>query len=82
MEGEARRSGRRKRRVGVIRHGKWSTRVVSSGGKRFYQAYRLIDVNRVNVEGNRETRGGYYESLFDAELLAARLNEEERRNER
>lgn len=60
-----------------IRHSEWrvDTRIVA--GKRFYQVYRLIDKNRVNVEGNRETRGGYYERLFDAEKLAATLNAEE-----
>ena len=61
------------------RHGKWTTEAAISGGKRFSQVYRLIDVNRANVERNRETKGGYHERLFDAELLAARLNEEERR---
>ena len=44
-----------------------------------HQVYRLIDKNRVNAEGNRETRGGYYERLFDAERLAATLNAEERK---
>lgn len=53
------------------------TRIVA--GKRFHQVYRLIDKNRVNVEGNRETRGGYYERLLDAEKLAATLNAEEKK---
>lgn len=55
-------------------HNKWKTRVVITAGKRFYQVYRLIDEKYGDTEANRETRGGYYEQLIDAELLAARLN--------
>ena len=55
-------------------HNKWKTRVVITAGKRFYQVYRLIDEKYGDAEVNRETRGGYYEQLIDAELLAARLN--------
>ncbi len=51
------------------------TKVVA--GKRFYQVYRLIDEHRTPTDGNRETRGGYYESYRDAEALARRLNTEE-----
>ena len=61
-------------------HSSWliDTKIVA--GKKFYQVYRLIDKNRVNVEWNRETRGGYYERLFDAEKLRATLNAEEARS--
>lgn len=56
---------------------KWKTRKLISGGKGFYQVYRLIDTKYGENDLNRETRGGYYERLFDAEMLAARLNNEE-----
>ena len=58
-------------------HSKWKTRTVITAGKKFYQVYRLIDDHRADVETNRETRGGYYERLYDAEHLAAVLNAEE-----
>ena len=60
------------------RHSKWMTRALWSAGKRFYQVYRLIDTKYGFCERNLETIGGYYERHFDAEMLAARLNEEER----
>ena len=62
-----------------IEHSEWRTRQITIAGKKMHQVYRLIDKNRVNAEGNRETRGGYYERLFDAERLAATLNAEERK---
>jgi len=62
-----------------IEHSEWRTRQITIAGKQMHQVYRLIDKNRVNAEGNRETRGGYYERLFDAERLAATLNVEERK---
>lgn len=62
------------------RHSEWRVDTHIVAGKRFHQVYRLIDKNRVNVEGNRENRGGYYERLFDAEKLAATLNAEEARS--
>ena len=61
----------------MSKHSKWTTRTVISAGKRFYQVYRLIDTKYGHCERNRETRGGYYERLIDAEMLAARLNAEE-----
>ena len=45
-------------------------------GKTFYQVYRIRNVNGIDHSGNRETRGGLYESRMDAEKLAATLNEE------
>ena len=51
------------------------TKIVA--GKQFYQVYRLIDKHRTPTDGNRETRGGYYENFRDAETLARRLNTEE-----
>lgn len=59
------------------RHSEWkiSTNVVA--GKKFYQVYRIRDLNEVEHSGNRETRGGLYESRRDAEALARRLNSEE-----
>lgn len=43
-------------------------------GRIFYQAYRLNDVCADNVEKNRETEGGYYDTRKEAEDLAALLN--------
>ena len=62
-----------------IEHSEWRIWPVTIAGKQMYQVYRLIDKNRCNAEINRETRGGYYERLFDAERLAATLNAEERK---
>lgn len=56
-------------------HSEWriSTNIVA--GKEFYQVYRLLDVNEIDHSGNRETRGGLYDSIRDAK--ARRLNTEE-----
>ena len=59
-----------------ISHSLWRITTREVAGKKFYQVYRLIDKNRVDVEGNRETRGGYYEHYRDAEALARLLNTE------
>lgn len=61
-------------------HSEWriSTNVVA--GRKFYQVYRIKDLNEVDHSGNRETRGGYYERLLDAERLRATLNAEEARS--
>lgn len=58
-------------------HSEWriSTNIVA--GKEFYQVYRLLDVNEIDHSGNRETRGGLYDSIRDAKALARRLNTEE-----
>lgn len=45
-------------------------------GKMFYGVYRIRDINDVDHSGNRETRGGWYETREEAEALAAKLNEE------
>ena len=59
------------------RHSEWKVSSNRIAEKTFYQVYRLSDVNEVDHSGNRETRGGLYESRIDAERLAAVLNEEE-----
>lgn len=58
-------------------HSEWRISTNPIAGKKFYQVYRIIDVTEVEHSGNRETRGGLYESRIDAEKLAATLNEEE-----
>ena len=57
-------------------HSSWkiSTNIVA--GRELYQVYRIINVNEPDHSGNRETRGGLYESRIDAEKLAATLNAE------
>lgn len=58
-------------------HSEWriSTNVVA--GRKFYQVYRIKNLSEPDHSGNRETRGGLYESRRDAEALARRLNSEE-----
>ena len=58
-------------------HSSWkiSTNIVA--GRELYQVYRIINVNEPDHSGNRETKGGLYDRLHDAEALARRLNTEE-----
>ena len=58
-------------------HSEWRVTCNPIAGKNFYGVYRLRDKDAVDHSGNRETRGGYYESRIDAERLAATLNAEE-----
>ena len=58
-------------------HSEWRISTNPVAGKKFYQVYRIIDVDQIDHSGNRETRGGFYESRRDAEALARRLNTEE-----
>ena len=44
-------------------------------GKTFYQVYRLYDKQKIDHNGNRETKG-MYETREEAERLAKLLNEE------
>lgn len=54
----------------------WRTMPVEVAGRTFYQAYRLMDLCADDTRKNRETYGGYYETLQEAESLAERLNKE------
>ena len=45
-------------------------------GRTFYGVYRIRDINDIDHSGNRETRGGWYETREEAERLAETLNEE------
>lgn len=45
-------------------------------GRTFYGVYRIRDINDIDHSGNRETRGGWYETREEAERLADKLNEE------
>ena len=58
-------------------HSEWKISTNIMAEKKFYQVYRIIDINETDHSGNRETRGGYYERLKDAKALARRLNTEE-----
>ena len=60
------------------RHGvsEWRVSCNPVAGKEFYQVYRLRDKDAIDHSGNRETKGGLYESRIDAEKLAATLNAE------
>lgn len=57
-----------------MQHSEWKISSNIVAGKKFYQVYRLRDVNETDHSGNRETRGGLYESRLDAEKLAEVLN--------
>lgn len=58
----------------------WRVSCNPVAGKTFYQVYRIRDIDAIDHSGNRETRGGLYESRIDAEKLAATLNAEEARS--
>lgn len=47
-------------------------------GRTFYGVYRIRDINDIDHSGNRETRGGWYETREEAERLAETLNEEDK----
>lgn len=57
----------------------WRVRTVSVAGHEFYQVYRLHDVCADDTEKNRVTWGGYWPTRAEAENLARRRNEEEKR---
>ena len=57
----------------------WKIGCQTCGVRTLYQVYRLIDSEGEDWKGNRETRGGLYDSLIDAEKLCRKLNEEEAR---
>lgn len=57
----------------------WMVSANPIAGRMFYGVYRLRDVNKVDHSGNRETRGGWYETKAEAEKLAATLNAEEKK---
>lgn len=58
-------------------HSEWRVSSNPIAGKIFYGVYRIRDINEVDHSGNRETRGGWYETRAEAEKLAATLNAEE-----
>ena len=58
---------------------RWRTMPVEVAGRTFYQVYRLNDVCAENTKKNRETRGGYYDTQQEADALAEKLNEAERK---
>lgn len=59
-------------------HSEWRVGRTSCGERTLYPVYRLIDKDGANWKGNREIRG-IYDSILDAEKLAKKLNEEEKR---
>ena len=58
---------------------RWRTMPVEVAGRTFYQVYRLYDVCADNTKKNRETRDGYYDTQKEANALAEKLNEAERK---
>jgi len=57
----------------------WHVEMRLSGGKKFYQAFRIKDPHKEDSEENRERRGGLYENYHDADRLRNILNAEEER---
>lgn len=55
----------------------WKVTANPIAGKMFYGVYRIRDIEAPDHSGNRETRGGWYETQEEAEALARRLNTEE-----
>ena len=47
------------------------------GGQIWYGVYRIRDINEVDHNGNREYRGGYFQTQKEADALAEYLNKEE-----
>ena len=58
-------------------HSEWKISESTIAERTLYQVYRTIDINKPDRSGNRETKGGLYDRLRDAEALARRLNTEE-----
>jgi hypothetical protein len=58
---------------------KWKVSSTYAGGERFYQVYRLRDVNEVDHSGNREIAGTFDDEARAQEYADAknRLEEDE-----
>ncbi|MBQ7757032.1 MAG: hypothetical protein IJ031_05970 [Oscillospiraceae bacterium] len=56
---------------------KWKVSSQYIDGKRFFQVFRLIDEKALHHSGNRECRGGLFESKDEAREYAEKLNKEE-----
>lgn len=58
---------------------KWKVSSTYAGGERFYQVYRLRDVNEVDHSGNREIAGTFDDEAQAQEYADAknRLEEDE-----
>lgn len=54
----------------------WRVMPREVAGRKFYQAYRLLDLCADNTEKNRETWGGYYSTEKEAADIADWLNKE------
>ena len=55
---------------------KWKISSQYFDGVKEFQVYRLRDIDRVDHSGNREYRGGIFESRDDAVRYANQLNNE------
>lgn len=55
----------------------WKTTTNFIAGRKYYGVYRIRDIDQPDHSGNRESRGGWYETKDEAEDLARRLNTEE-----
>ncbi len=55
----------------------WRVSHTYAGGSYFWQVYRLKSVCAVDHSGNREYRGGLFNSEADAQRYADELNREE-----
>lgn len=55
----------------------WRVSSNPSAGKMFCGVYRLRDLDAIDHGGNRETRGGWFETKEAAKRLADTLNKED-----
>lgn len=53
---------------------KWRVSSNGWGEDKTYQVYRRIDVNATDHSGNRENRGGVFDSKAEAQAYADKLN--------
>lgn len=60
----------------------WRTTSNYFGGKLWYGVYRLKDVDALDHSGNREHKGGYFQTRKEAEALAEYLNNEEEKDDK
>lgn len=54
----------------------WRVQVNYCCGDIYYQVYRIRDVTKTDHSGNREHKGGLFDSESEAQKFADKLNEE------
>lgn len=57
--------------------GKWDVSSQYINDKKIFTVYRLRDTSEIDHSGNREYKGGCFDSEQEAQALADKLNKEE-----